>query len=33
VPIYSMIIGRRLEDLTYDIILKEIEKQAKQGVD
>src|SRR5436190_14629921 len=33
VPIYSMIIGWRLEDLTYDIILKEIEKQAKQGVD
>src|SRR5258706_15739887 len=28
-----MIIGKRLEDLTYDIILKEIEKQAKQGVD
>jgi phosphomethylpyrimidine synthase len=33
VPIYSMIIGRRLEDLTYDIILKELENQAKQGVD
>src|SRR5438552_5334407 len=33
VPIYSMIIGRRVEDLTYDLILKEIEKQAKQGVD
>jgi phosphomethylpyrimidine synthase len=33
VPIYSMIIGKRVEDLTYDIILKEIEKQAKQGVD
>src|SRR5271155_3396600 len=33
VPIYSMIIGRRVEDLSYDIILKEIEKQAIQGVD
>ncbi len=33
VPIYSMIIGRRVEDLTYDIILKEIERQAQQGVD
>jgi phosphomethylpyrimidine synthase len=33
VPIYSMIIGRRLEELSYDIILREIERQAKQGVD
>jgi phosphomethylpyrimidine synthase len=33
VPIYSMIIGRSIEDLSYDIILKEIEKQAIQGVD
>jgi phosphomethylpyrimidine synthase len=33
VPIYSMIIGRRIEDLSYDLILKELEKQAKQGVD
>jgi phosphomethylpyrimidine synthase len=33
VPIYSMIIGRSIESLTYDVILKEIEKQAKQGVD
>src|SRR5688500_16569645 len=33
VPIYSMIIGRSVEDLSYDIILKEIENQAKQGVD
>ncbi|UCD76928.1 MAG: phosphomethylpyrimidine synthase ThiC [Phycisphaerales bacterium] len=32
VPIYSMIIGRRLEDLDYDTILAEIENQAKQGV-
>jgi phosphomethylpyrimidine synthase len=33
VPIYSMIIGRSIEDLTYDVILKELENQAKQGVD
>jgi len=33
VPIYSMIIGRRIEDLTPAIILKEIERQAQQGVD
>jgi phosphomethylpyrimidine synthase len=33
VPIYSMIIGRRIEDLTYDVILQEIERQAAQGVD
>ena len=33
VPIYSMIIGRKLEDLTYEIILDTIERQAKQGVD
>jgi len=33
VPIYSMIIGRRIEDLTYDVILKELENQASQGVD
>ncbi len=33
VPIYSMIIGRSIEDLTYDAILKELENQAKQGVD
>ena len=33
VPIYSMIIGRKIEDLTYDMILKEVEKQAQQGVD
>ena len=32
VPIYSMIIGRKLEDLDEDIILAEIEKQARQGV-
>lgn len=33
VPIYSMIIGRKLEDLTIDIILEQIEHQARQGVD
>ncbi|MEE8169307.1 MAG: phosphomethylpyrimidine synthase ThiC, partial [Phycisphaerae bacterium] len=33
VPIYSMIIGRRIEDLSYDDILSEVERQAKQGVD
>jgi phosphomethylpyrimidine synthase len=33
VPIYSMILGRRIEDLTCDVILREIERQAKQGVD
>jgi len=33
VPIYSMIMGRRIEDLTPDVILWEIENQAKQGVD
>ena len=33
VPIYSMIIGRSIEDLSYDVILKELEKQARQGVD
>jgi phosphomethylpyrimidine synthase len=33
VPIYSMIIGRTIEDLSYDVILKELEKQARQGVD
>lgn len=33
VPIYSMIIGRKIEDLTYDDILTMVEHQAKQGVD
>jgi len=33
VPIYSMIRGRRIEDLTHDAILREIEHQARQGVD
>ncbi|MCA8961948.1 MAG: phosphomethylpyrimidine synthase ThiC, partial [Planctomycetes bacterium] len=33
VPIYSMIIGRRIEDLTEEVILESLEHQAKQGVD
>ncbi|MEA2626665.1 MAG: phosphomethylpyrimidine synthase [Candidatus Binatota bacterium] len=33
VPIYGMIVGRSIEDLTYDVILKEVERQARQGVD
>lgn len=33
VPIYSMIIGRKLEELTPEIILETLRHQAKQGVD
>jgi phosphomethylpyrimidine synthase len=33
VPMYSMIQGRTLEDLTAEIILQEIKHQAEQGVD
>src|SRR5690606_34845440 len=33
VPIYSMIIGRKLEDLDERVILDTVEHQAKQGVD
>ncbi|MFT5423301.1 MAG: phosphomethylpyrimidine synthase [Phycisphaerales bacterium] len=33
VPIYSMIIGKKLEDLDRDIIMATLEHQAKQGVD
>jgi phosphomethylpyrimidine synthase len=33
VPIYSMILGREIEQLTHGVILKELEKQARQGVD
>jgi len=33
VPIYSMIIDRKIEDLTPGMILDELENQAKQGVD
>ncbi|MET0789934.1 MAG: phosphomethylpyrimidine synthase ThiC, partial [Polyangiaceae bacterium] len=33
VPIYSMIIGRKIEDLTVPLILASLLEQAKQGVD
>ena len=33
VPIYSMIIGRKLEDLDEEVILETLEHQARQGVD
>ncbi len=33
VPIYSMIIGRRLEDLTWDVIRESLHHQGRQGVD
>jgi phosphomethylpyrimidine synthase len=33
VPIYAMIFGRSLEDLGYEDILREVERQARQGVD
>ncbi|NLE87823.1 MAG: phosphomethylpyrimidine synthase ThiC [Myxococcales bacterium] len=33
VPIYSMILGRRIEDLTDKIIMETLLHQAKQGVD
>ena len=33
VPIYSMILHKRIEDLTYDDILATVEAQAQQGVD
>jgi len=33
VPLYSMIIGRRIEDLNAQIILDSLEHQAQQGVD
>ncbi len=33
VPIYSMIVGRRIEDLDAEVILKGLEHQARQGVD
>jgi phosphomethylpyrimidine synthase len=33
VPIYSMIIGRKIEELDFDTILAELRNQAKQGVD
>ena len=33
VPIYSMILGRRIEELTIDDILETLRHQAEQGVD
>lgn len=33
VPIYSMILGRKIEDLTIDVILETLRHQAQQGVD
>lgn len=33
VPIYSMIIGRKIEDLDREVILETLRKQAEQGVD
>jgi len=33
VPIYSMIIGRSIEELTLDVILESLRHQAQQGVD
>ena len=33
VPIYSMIIGRKIEDLSIEVILDNLRLQAKQGVD
>jgi phosphomethylpyrimidine synthase len=33
VPIYSMILGRRIEELDAEAALREIEHQAEQGVD
>jgi phosphomethylpyrimidine synthase len=33
VPIYSMIIGRKIESLTVEIVLESLEHQARQGVD
>jgi phosphomethylpyrimidine synthase len=33
VPIYSMIVGRRIEDLDAAAVLEQLEHQARQGVD
>ena len=33
VPIYAMIIGRRIESLTMEMVLETLEHQARQGVD
>ena len=33
VPVYEMIIGRKIEDITPKVILETLQKQARQGVD
>jgi len=33
VPIYQVIEGRQVEDITWDLIRRTVEKQARQGVD
>ena len=33
VPIYSMITGRRIEDLTWEVVAEALHHQARQGVD
>jgi phosphomethylpyrimidine synthase len=33
VPIYSMIIGKKIEDLSFELVRETLEFQAKQGVD
>lgn len=33
VPVYEVIVGRQVEDITCDTILQVVEKQARQGVD
>jgi len=33
VPIYSMIIGRKIEDLSVEVIMASLRQQAEQGVD
>jgi len=33
VPIYSMIIGRKIEDLSIEVIMESLRQQAQQGVD
>lgn len=33
VPIYSMVVGRRIEELTEEVILEGLRHQARQGVD
>src|SRR5262249_2618043 len=33
VPIYSMIIGRKIEELTWDVIRESLHQHGRQGVD